>query len=191
MSQLTVLNAISWRDLCPWLMLSRSIAIAISPAIVIIAFLGILLTPIGWSMAEFVLTDEDKIGTAFPDDQSEYWIKIRTQIEPESFWQDRFRQEDWFFGQGPFLIFEKFYTGHLQLLNPALNVRQCTYYLFGTVWMLGLWSVLGAMICRIATTRFTRDERTGIFEAFFFYQRIDVCQVGQDLVCLCNGRARF
>lgn len=171
MSQPTVLNSISWRDLCPWLMLSRSIAIAISPSIVIIAFLGILLTPLGWSMGEWALTEEDTIAVPHPDDQEDRWIKIRTGVEPETFWQDQFRQENWFFGQGPLLVFEKLYKGHTQLLNPKLNIRQSTYYLVGSAWMLLLWSFLGTMICRIAATRFTRDERTGIFEAFSFARK--------------------
>lgn len=172
MSQSTsVLKSVSWRDLCPWLILAKSIGVALRPSIVFIAFVGLLITPIGWSVAEFVLAEGDQQGNEFPLDQQDSMIKVRTQIATEKFWVDTFNPNEWYAGQGPLQIFGKFYKGHLQLLNPIMNIRQCTYYFLGSVWMLLVWSVLGAMICRIAAMQFTRDERVGVIDALDFVRR--------------------
>lgn len=166
-----VLNSISWRDLCPWLILFRSIGIALRPSIVIIAFAGLLVTPLGWSLAEWCLADSDRAGQPLPANPEEEFIPTRTQIAPETFWQVSFPDDDWLFGQGPLHVFSQFYRGHLQILNPRLNIRQYLYYFGGTVWTLLIWSILGTMICRIAAAQYTRDERIGIFEAFSFVKR--------------------
>ena len=167
----TVLNSVSWRDLCPWLMLARSIGVALRPSIVFIAFVGLLITPLGWSMAGLFLAKDDQIGQPFPMEQAENYVQVRTQIPKETFWRDTFKLEEWYTGQGPLTVFGKLYKGHIQILNPVLNIRQCTYYFLGSVWMILVWSVMGAMICRIAAAQFTRDERIGIFEAFDFVRR--------------------
>lgn len=150
----TILNSISWRDICPWLLLFKSIAVAFKPSIVFIAFVGLLLSPVGWTLGAYVAYGESS------------WDAFTA-----SFWNSTFTLGDWWSGQGPLYIFSKFYQGHLELLNPNGSVKAFFFHLIGTAWMLGLWSVLGCMICRIAALHFTRDERPGVIEAFRFVKQ--------------------
>ena len=47
------LRAVSWPDLCPWLILFRTFRPAISMHLLALAFAGAVLTPLGWRISEF------------------------------------------------------------------------------------------------------------------------------------------
>lgn len=167
-----VLKAISWRDLCPWLMLSNSIGIAIRPSILLIAFVGLLLSPLGWTIAEgLFLADTEVQRSSVTDDgdePSQRETPPRKAIPQMVFWTQDGPSDNLILDLTPGNVFRKFSSGHLGILDQELNTWQFCYYFFGTIWMLGLWSLLGGMICRIASTHFARDERTGPIEAFRF-----------------------
>jgi hypothetical protein len=49
-----VIRRISWRDLFPWLILFRTFRIAISPPLLALATLAVIVTPLGWGVAELL-----------------------------------------------------------------------------------------------------------------------------------------
>lgn len=169
-----VLKAISWRDLCPWLMLSNSIGIAIRPSILLIAFVGLLLSPLGWTIAEGLFLVDTEVQRSIEsvtddgDEPSKRETPPRKVIPQMVFWTQDGPSGKLILDLTPGNVFAKFSSGHLGILDQELNTWQFCYYFFGTIWMLGLWSLLGGMICRIASTHFARDERTGPIEAFRF-----------------------
>ena len=170
-----VLQAISWRDLCPWLMLSNSIGIALRPSILSIAFVGLLLSPFGWTLAEVVFLVDSEVQKSpnefVSKEQSETSkreIPPRKMIPQMVFWTPAQPSGNMILDLTPGNVFAKFSSGHLGILDQELNTWQFCYYFFGTLWMLGLWALLGGMICRIASTHFARDERMGPVEAFHF-----------------------
>lgn len=50
-----VLREIAWREVFPWLLIFRSFRLAIHPAILFIALIGALLTPLGWIGAHWAV----------------------------------------------------------------------------------------------------------------------------------------
>lgn len=170
-----VLKAISWRDLCPWLMLSNSIGIAIRPSVLLIAFVGLLLSPLGWTLAEglfLVDTEVQKSPSEFVSTEQTETSKRETpprkRIPQMVFWTPAQPSGNMILDLTPGNVFAKFSSGHLGILDQDLNTWQFCYYFVGTLWMLGLWALLGGMICRIASTHYARDERMGPIEAFHF-----------------------
>ncbi len=167
------LKSISWRDTCPWLMLVQSIAIAVRGTVWGIAFIGLLLTPLVWNLSESIfLSDSEIIGSSLNPNEVNVQNDagnevVRKKIQRMSFWSDS-ADENWLANVTPLPVFFKFGSPHLALLDPALSIQQNCYYFFGLIGMLILWSLCGGMICRVAATHFTRDERTGPIQAFLF-----------------------
>src|SRR5437867_3714991 len=50
----TVVRGIVWRDLFSWLILLRTFRIAISPTLLAIATVAVIISPLGWALADFV-----------------------------------------------------------------------------------------------------------------------------------------
>ena len=50
-----VVRDVSWRDLCPWLMLTRTFSLATSMQVLLAALLAVTLTPIGWQIGDRIL----------------------------------------------------------------------------------------------------------------------------------------
>jgi hypothetical protein len=61
-----VLRRISWRDLFPWLILFRTFRIAISPTLLAVSTLAVLLTPLGWIVADLVFQPPRAVRAAPP-----------------------------------------------------------------------------------------------------------------------------
>lgn len=165
----TVLNAISWQDLCPWLILFRAIAIALRPSILLLAFTGLLLSPFGWWVGSQFLSPVDVVGQEFTSEVD--GGDVRLPIRKVTFWDTAGGTRDWLAGSGPLQVFGKLTVGPLRLLDYRINIRQFFYYFTGSLWTLMIWSILGTMICRIAAAHFTRDERIGVFESWQFVRR--------------------
>lgn len=52
-----LVREISWRDLCPWLLLTRTFALATSVQMLLAALVAVSLVPVGWRMAGLLLDD--------------------------------------------------------------------------------------------------------------------------------------
>ena len=53
-----VLKEISWRDVCPWLVIFRTFGLARSAPVLFLATLGALLSPVGWRLGEMAFVSE-------------------------------------------------------------------------------------------------------------------------------------
>ena len=53
-----IVRGVSWRDLCPWLVIFRAFRLAVSPSLLALATIGVLVNPLGWRVAEAVFIGE-------------------------------------------------------------------------------------------------------------------------------------
>lgn len=162
----TVLHAIAWRDLCPWLILFRAWSIAISPGVLALASLAVLLTPVGWRCSEAVF-----IGAATREDPA-----LAQFIAQQRVWPGGERRSG---GERPLLVDPAAWssenwslslsrlTGPFRLLlsHRSLRFSEWLYLTSGVLWSLLVWGLAGATIARVALVRFGLDERVDIVRA--------------------------
>ena len=166
--QRVTVNQLSWRDLCPPLLLFRTLGTAIGITPLLMALLGVILTALGWLLLETVLLSDEasqtdpllegiaqvnrspykaEFGPAAPMTASQGWMR-----------SDRF--------QGVGLIYQSAAQtmGHTFQLNSG--VRRFCYFAGGGLWTLLVWSFFGCGITRFALMQYTREEPIGLDDAF-------------------------
>lgn len=175
-----VLKEISWRDICPWLIIFRTFGLARSAPVLFLATLGALLTPAGWRLGEMAFVSQ-------------------AGLDPDGDFQEIVRENAEWPGERPptpapggggapasvrqvlitgrlaptnvELTFNRFVLPYAALLDARLDPRQAAYYIFGLLWTLVLWGFFGGAITRIAAMKLGREERIGIGEATRFAAR--------------------
>ncbi len=175
-----VLKEISWRDVCPWLVIFRTFGLAKSAPVLFLATLGALLTPVGWRLGEMAFVSEANLDQDldFQDvlRENARWPSEGSAVsapgaggEPESVRQVLITGR-----LAPTkieLTFKRFVQPYAALLDARLDPRQAAYYVFGLLWMLGVWGFFGGAITRMAAVKLGREERIGLGEATRFAAR--------------------
>ena len=160
-------SKISWQDLCPWTNIFRTLSIAISPSVLVWAILGVVLTPIGWIISEFLFFDEfmreDETLRLFSEvNRSPFLSVFREGNQDESLK---------IFGaslSGPMLVFEQMVLPFQALFSNRLSAWEFMYFGFGALWTLLVWAFAGSAITRVAMVRLTRNEIISIDDGFDF-----------------------
>ncbi|HND53911.1 MAG TPA: hypothetical protein PLV92_15985 [Pirellulaceae bacterium] len=184
------LRAISWRDLCPWLLIAQACRRAISIPLILVGTLGVILTPVGWRCAEFAFVS---------DELRESSAEFSELVERHGRWNrpliggvgERPAVEQGTLDRGPLekpsllgFDWQSVVRGHVtsvhsQLVEPfrrlfalgPLRAGQAAYLLAGGVWTLLVWALLGGAISRIAVLRLGREEHVGLGDALSFAVR--------------------
>ncbi len=157
-----VVRTVSWRDLCPWLIIFRAFGLAVSPGILILAFMGALLTPAGWWLSSKVFLDPETTESATSAIPSEvesiaaYNATCPCAPTPGGLANHFYLPETWQM---------HFIAPFWQLFNPEINLSGFACMLFGGLWTILVWGFFGAAISRIAVMQLGREERIGIREA--------------------------
>jgi hypothetical protein len=162
--QPVVIQKISWADLCPWIVIFRTLPIATSFTVLALATLAVVATPVGWRMSEGVLSAESQLRL---DDlavnRSPYrgvFASTPDGVEPMEVLGVRLT--------GPREIFRQTVNPFKRLFDRKTNLREFCYYLFGSLWTVAIWSFVGLAICRVSLLRLTRGEHAGLDDAFEF-----------------------
>ena len=160
-------SKISWQDLCPWTNIFRSLTIAISPSVLVWAVLGVVLTPVGWLLSEFLFFDqsmkEDALLGLFADmNRSPYESVFREGGESESLSVLGTSLA------GPLLVFNQLVHPFRALFTNQLSGWEFCYFAFGSLWTLFVWAFAGCAITRVALVRLTRNEIISIDDGFDF-----------------------
>lgn len=160
------LREISWRDVCPWLILFRTFRIAIGVQVLLLASLGATATSAGWFLSEAIFVreddrDKDPSFMAVVDANKQWpWEANAASVSPT--------------GEGGLTVQADRILGYYQqkFVEPFRNVFRVevtlvksAYFLFGGLWTLAVWSFFGAAITRIAVMRLGCEERIGLKEA--------------------------
>jgi hypothetical protein len=166
--QPVIVRRISWSDLCPWTLIFKSLPIATSVPVIAFALLGVILVPMGWLLSEvlfihqvqrqdpilmeMVELNNSPYGTVFSDsrDDSKSISILGARLS------------------GPRLVFEQIIRPFQQLFDGNWGGWEFCYFLFGSVWSIFVWSFLGLAITRVSLLRLTRNEYSGLDDAFEF-----------------------
>lgn len=160
-----VIQKISWADLCPWAIIFRTLPIATSFTVLVLALLAVAATPMGWMLSETCLSTEVRA------------TKIKELRNNTSPYRGVF--SDTPDGQEPLQMLGVRITGprevFRQLVSPVkkmfdreIGLGEFFYYFFGSLWTIAVWSFAGLGICRVCLLRLTRGEYAGLDDAFEF-----------------------
>jgi len=179
-----VIRSISWRDLCPWLIIFRTFTMALNPNILILAFAGVILSFAGWFLSETIFVRATLKESL--QEQQEYELLRVISANASTY---RRADTSAFRGfpaptQGMSLnsssgvpgVFWDYVTtfqhlfsfNSMQRLEFWNRMNLLAYFLFGGLWMIAAWSVVAGAITRIAVLRFAREEGCGLVEAVKF-----------------------
>ena len=176
-------NKISWRALCPWTIIFRSLSSASSITVLTLALLGLVAMPMGWVLAETLFID-----SSLQSDQtmSEIIQYNRNPYKRVFLATDEDANAINILGarlSGPRMVFTQLVEPftHLFSIPPhhaidgvamgtssRWSVRAFLYLLTGCVTNLLIWSFVGVAICRVCLLKLTRNEPMSLDEAFSF-----------------------
>jgi len=166
-----VVRQIAWREILPWLVIFRTFGLAKSLPLLFLATFGVLLTPVGWQIAEtlFVsdqLIEHDERFAGVVEQNRQWPFQQRAIQAPNDGRLPRSVQEIVLTKPNTLEpIFLRFVDPLARLLDDRLTVAQAAYYVFGLLWMLAVWGFFGGAVSRIAVVRLGREERMGLGDA--------------------------
>jgi hypothetical protein len=168
------LRSVSWRDCCPWLIIFRTVGLAISMQVLFLATVGVLANTAGWRISEYLfVSQKDKIedpGLRLTAHYYSQWPGDRP-VAPEppcpimtSPPTMPVRIEN--MPHNPVsAVYFVFVEPFRRLFDPLLPIRHAAYFLFGGLWTVLIWAVFGGAIARTAMVQLGREERVGLGEA--------------------------
>ena len=166
--QPVIVQKISWSDLCPWTVIFRTLPIASSVTVLAFALLGIVLTPAGWMLSETLFihadarTDNNLMQVAEFNRSPYRGVFLSTNDQAKSINVMGLHLS------GPEKVFQQLVTPFQQLFSIQMGMWKFCYLLFGCAWSIFVWSFVGLAITRVSLLKLTRNEQTGLDDAFDF-----------------------
>ena len=166
--QPVIVQKISWSDLCPWTSIFKTLPIAASVTVLAFALLGVVLTPMGWMLSETVcITNVERANPKLMEivevNRSPYrGVFLSTKQNTDSINIMGLQLS------GPRNVFKQLVRPFQYLFEGSLGLRGFFYLLLGCVWTLFVWSFVGLGISRVCLLKLTRNEQTGLDDAFEF-----------------------
>jgi hypothetical protein len=163
------INKIAWRELFPWSIIFRTLPIATSVTVIVLATAGVMLIPLGWFAGEQVFltkaikANDPALAELARINRSPYLAVFRAS-EPA----DRSVRILGANLNGPWAVFENTVRPFRALFQTGWSTREYIYLVLGSLWSILVWSFLGCAITRACVIRLTRDESLGIADAFDF-----------------------
>lgn len=156
---------VAWQELFPWLILTRSVRIALLARVILLGAIGIIATTSGWQV----------IGTLFPAGDDPVLSELKAEADAW-IWEDSpgfqvamsarsapdiFRSAREGLSEAPVSLWVYFTRPFMHLFRDDVTPRGFLYLLVTCVWELLVWGLIGGAITRIAALKFTRDEGPG------------------------------
>jgi hypothetical protein len=146
----------------------RTLAIAVSLTVMVLALIGVVVTPMGWIASEMLFIDREAVDDPFlleiaeinrspyrgvfapAESNSDYIQVLGTRLS------------------GPRLVYRQFVRPFESVFNYNATGREFFYFLCGGIWSVVVWSYVGIGIARVCLLRLTRNEHAGLDDAFEF-----------------------
>lgn len=168
-----LLRAVSWRDLCPWLIIFRVYRLAVSFPVLLLATLAVLLTPLGWRLGErlFLREEGSVIETLyqFRDEPGNLhrWPGEREDAPAAG----EFRRLD--LARGVYTratnevasVFHGLIEPFRQLFDYRWTLAEFAFFFWGGLWTLVVWAFFGGAITRWAIVPLAAERRVGLRSA--------------------------
>lgn len=162
------IRRIAWDEVFPWLLLFRTIPIAGSLGVLVLALAGTVATPAGWLVSEYLFVGETQRADPLFAEQ------VRVNRSP---WRALFEASEKeahgirLLGvrlSGPRAVFERLTQPFVDLFSRSQGGARFAYNLLGCMWTLAVWALVGCGITRICLLRLTQDESAGMDDALRF-----------------------
>ncbi len=160
---------VAWNELCPWLLLVRSVRIALMARVLALGAAGLVATAAGWwAISQLTSGIDDPVlrqwrgvdRLELAGDPREFWVDTSADSAIEVF--DAARQN---LIRAPISIFRFVTDPFTYMFSKELTGRGFLVLLLCIVWELAVWGLFGGAITRIAAVKFTRDEAPSFFGA--------------------------
>jgi hypothetical protein len=179
-----LLRGVSWREFCPWLLILRTLRLATSTHLIVLALAGAVATPAGWWVVGKLLapsqgnTEEPTASGQAPVPDPDMAVIERLSRWPGSYGTDTGLSPatrllgvshapiDPVIGV-PYRMVEPF----RRLFDPRISWAKLFYFLLGGFWSLAVWAFFGGAITRVAVVRLGLDERVGLRDSVAFAQK--------------------
>ena len=145
------IRTIAWRELFPWTLIFRSLPVAVSLPVLLLALIGVVATPVGWKVCQWALVNTDSIGKSDP-----VFAEFITEAgSPHAgiFGSSPGKSQGALFGlpvNGPAVVFNRFTEPFARMFRQFNGLRPFLYLLLGGIWTIVVWSFIGVAITRIA-----------------------------------------
>jgi hypothetical protein len=170
----TKVREVAWCELFPWLLLLRSVRIALMARVLVLAALGLVATWLGWwVLSEAFASSNDPVIRAWNQNTSlrlwanearvplaNAWVNTSALSAGEVFDSAR----EWLV-RAPILIWTYFTRPFIAMFDSKLTPIGFLFLLLCGIWELLMWGLFGGAITRIAALKFTRDEAPGLVAA--------------------------
>jgi hypothetical protein len=170
----TKVREVAWNELFPWLMLLRSVRIALMARVLVLGAAGLIATLVGWALlTEAFSHSSDPVISgwrhntslrlwvnAVPGRNDFTWVDTSARSASEVFDSAR----EWLI-QGPVMIWTYFTRPFIAMFDSKLTPLGFLFLLLCGIWELLMWGLFGGAITRIAALKFTRDEAPGLIAA--------------------------
>ena len=156
---------VAWSELFPWLMLGRSVRIALLARVLILGALGLIATTLGWRLIGWMFSgSEDTViaelrgylGRWVWEESREFYIALSAQSADDVFlaaWDGVL--------EAPVALW-LYLTRPFREMFSDVSAAAFFYLLLCAIWELLVWGLIGGAITRIAALKFTRDEAPGL-----------------------------
>ena len=151
-----VVHEIRWSEICPWLILIKSLRAAFFLRVLVLAAIGVALTQAGWVVIagqlapelEMTLSPRDELPTPILSDDPRELIET---VRPAR-WQSGSPISGWYWLMTPLL----------KLANQELTTPMRICHVLCGLWAVFVWAFFGGMICRITALSLARDQVLGL-----------------------------
>jgi hypothetical protein len=151
-------TAVSWTELCPWLLLVRAARAALLVRMIVLAAAGVWLTQAGWRVVEeAMLYDAQprliRLTVSPTARQLDAWPTPMAALR-----FDEVNQHPW---AGPVVRGWAWAIQPLVRLTEARGVRAVTALVACGAWAIAVWALIGGAMARISALYLTRGELLG------------------------------
>ncbi len=187
------IRTIAWRELFPWTLIFRSLPVAVSIPVLLLALIGVLATPVGWKVCQWAMVNPEVIGKSDP-----LFAEFINEVGSPHvgiFGSTPGKSQGALFGlpvNGPAVVFHRFTEPFGRMFRQFSGLRPFLYLLLGGLWTIVVWSFIGVAITRIAILKYTRNEALDFNDALrFAWGQLPSCAtalilplIGVFLLCL-------
>lgn len=190
--QPVIIQKISWADLCPWTIIFRTLPVASSVTVLCLALLGVVLTPAGWLLSESIFVNSE-----LRKDAEFVQFAEKNRSPHRGLFEATERNADSInlYGlhlSGPRLVFQGVVSPFQKLFNRDWGLRHFFYILLGCISSICIWTFVGLGIARVSLLRLTRNEQSGLDDAFEYamdhwktaVSAVSIPLIGVALLCI-------
>ena len=171
----TKIRDVAWTELFPWLLLLRSVRIAMLARVMVLGAAGLLATTLGWwALSELFSKSTDPVVSQWRSDTDlGIWVDSLRNGVPNPWVNTSARSATAIFKsatdstliRAPIAIWLFMTRPFIQMFQADLTAIGFLFLMLCGIWELIVWGLFGGAVTRIAALKFTRDEAPGIIAA--------------------------